>query len=83
LTADGTGDEADRAGDVRQPTALDAAASVPVNVVMAVDDAWEPSAWRVAIIVSFLVWLAVLAGNIVLYAVRPAGHWPALENVGE
>jgi hypothetical protein len=48
---------------------------------MAVGDPRPASIWRAAILVSVLLWLAVLAGNIVLYVVRPAGHWPALETI--
>jgi hypothetical protein len=37
--------------------------------------------WRVAIIASIVLWLAMFAGNIALYGVHPAGHWPVLEGV--
>jgi hypothetical protein len=37
--------------------------------------------WRVAIIASVVLWLAMFAGNIALYAARPAGHWPMLETI--
>jgi hypothetical protein len=41
----------------------------------------EPRAWRVAIYVSIGLWFAMVAGNVALYAVRPTGHWPALETI--
>ena len=41
----------------------------------------QRSAWRLAIYASVLLWLAMAAGNVVLYSVRPTGHWPALESV--
>lgn len=45
----------------------------------AVPDA--PRGWRVAIYVSVAFWFAMVAGNVALYAVRPPGHWPALEAI--
>lgn len=37
--------------------------------------------WRLAIYASAVLWLAMVAGNIALYSVRPVGHWPALEAI--
>jgi len=37
--------------------------------------------WLWAIYVSVLLWLAVAAGNIALFTLRPAEHWPVLETV--
>jgi hypothetical protein len=37
--------------------------------------------WRVAIYVSVVLWAATVAGNVALYAVHPAMHWPLLESV--
>lgn len=37
--------------------------------------------WRVAIIASVVLWLPMFAGNIALFATRPAGHWPMLETI--
>ena len=39
------------------------------------------SAWRMAVYASLVLWVAMAAGNVALYAVRPAGHWPLLESV--
>jgi hypothetical protein len=39
------------------------------------------SAWRTAVYASLVLWVAMAAGNVALYAVRPAGHWPLLESV--
>src|SRR5574340_367689 len=41
----------------------------------------HPSAWRMALYTSVLLWVAMAAGNVALYAVRPTGHWPLLESV--
>lgn len=40
-----------------------------------------PRRWRMWIAVSVVLWLAMAAGNIVLFAVHPARHWPVLETV--
>lgn len=37
--------------------------------------------WRVWIAASVVLWLAMAAGNIALFAVHPAKHWPVLETV--
>jgi len=37
--------------------------------------------WLWAIYVSVLLWLAVAIGNIALFALRPAEHWPVLETI--
>jgi hypothetical protein len=37
--------------------------------------------WQIAIVASVVLWLATLAGNIALFAVHPARHWPMLETV--
>jgi hypothetical protein len=37
--------------------------------------------WIWAIYVSVLLWLAVAVGNIALFALRPAEHWPVLETI--
>jgi hypothetical protein len=37
--------------------------------------------WLWAIYVSVLLWLAVAAGNIALFTLRPPEHWPVLETV--
>lgn len=37
--------------------------------------------WRGAIAASVVLWLAMAAGNIALFAVHPAKHWPVLESV--
>src|SRR5215217_2865496 len=37
--------------------------------------------WLWAIYVSVLLWLAVAVGNIALFTLRPAEHWPALETI--
>ena len=37
--------------------------------------------WRVGIAASVVLWLAMAAGNIALFAVHPARHWPVLETV--
>jgi membrane-associated HD superfamily phosphohydrolase len=37
--------------------------------------------WLWAIYVSALLWLAVAIGNIALFALRPAEHWPVLETI--
>ena|SRR2546421_5589427 len=37
--------------------------------------------WVPAIYLSLLVWLATIAGNLVLFAQHPARHWPLLETV--
>jgi hypothetical protein len=37
--------------------------------------------WLWAIYVSVLLWLAAAAGNIALFTLRPAEHWPMLETV--
>jgi hypothetical protein len=46
--------------------------------------AWNPTLlrrWRLWIAASVVLWLAMAAGNIALFTVRPAGHWPLLETV--
>jgi hypothetical protein len=37
--------------------------------------------WRTALVASVVLWLAMIAGNVALYAVHPARHWPMLESV--
>jgi len=37
--------------------------------------------WLWAIYVSVLLWLAWVVGNIALFALRPAEHWPVLETI--
>jgi hypothetical protein len=37
--------------------------------------------WLWAIYVSVLLWLAVAVGNIALFTLRPAEHWPVLETI--
>jgi len=37
--------------------------------------------WIVAVHISIGLWIAMVVGNVALYSVRPAGHWPALECV--
>ena len=37
--------------------------------------------WLAALYASVLVWLAVMAGNIALFAIHPAKHWPILESI--
>jgi hypothetical protein len=37
--------------------------------------------WSVAIAASVVLWVAMVAGNIALFAVHPARHWPMLESV--
>lgn len=37
--------------------------------------------WRIAIYVSVVLWVATVAGNVALYAMHPATHWPLLESV--
>lgn len=37
--------------------------------------------WRMALVASVVLWLAMIAGNVALYAVHPARHWPVLESV--
>jgi hypothetical protein len=37
--------------------------------------------WRVLIAASVVLWVAMAAGNIALFAVHPAKHWPVLETV--
>ena len=37
--------------------------------------------WRMALVASVVFWLAMIAGNVALYAVHPARHWPVLESV--
>src|SRR5260221_11401711 len=37
--------------------------------------------WRLALVASVVLWLAMIAGNVALYAVHPARHWPVLESV--
>ena len=40
-----------------------------------------PQRWRIAIAMSVALWLAMAAGNIALFTVHPARHWPVLETV--
>lgn len=35
--------------------------------------------WKLAVYASVALWLATLAGNVALFAVRPSSHWPMLE----
>src|SRR5215217_901892 len=37
--------------------------------------------WLLAIYVSVVLWLAVALGNVALFAVSPADHWPVLETI--
>jgi hypothetical protein len=37
--------------------------------------------WKLALYASVALWLATVAGNLALYAVRPSSHWPVLETV--
>jgi len=37
--------------------------------------------WRAAIYVSLVLWVAMAVGNVALFMVRPARHWPVLEAV--
>src|SRR5260370_42531567 len=37
--------------------------------------------WRIAIYVSVGLWVATVAGNVALYAMHQATHWPLLESV--
>ena len=41
----------------------------------------HPSAWQMAVYASVVLWAAMAAGNVALYAARPPGHWPVLESV--
>lgn len=41
----------------------------------------RPRRWRVVIAASVVLWLAMAAGNIALFTVHPARHWPVLEAV--
>jgi hypothetical protein len=41
----------------------------------------QVSRWRAAIHVSVALWVAMAAGNVALFTVRPASHWPVLEAV--
>lgn len=40
-----------------------------------------PRRWGMWIVVSVVLWLAMAAGNITLFAVHPTRHWPVLETV--
>jgi hypothetical protein len=37
--------------------------------------------WKMLIAASVVLWLAMAGGNIALFTVRPASHWPVLETV--
>jgi hypothetical protein len=37
--------------------------------------------WRLSVYASVGLWLATIAGNVALFAVRPRSHWPMLETV--
>lgn len=44
-------------------------------------DGAELKGWQLAIFASVVLWVATLAGNAALFAVRPATHWPVLETL--
>jgi hypothetical protein len=39
------------------------------------------TAWRASIYASVVLWVAAIGGNVALFAVHPARHWPLLETV--